>query len=109
MTFVDGFVTLANLFIPKLDEGSVVPAPFEPTAPPPFAQMPGTAILCWVARRLGKRFTPEWIREWSTWEGVGHKGQWGEALKPVPGASRCGCPALNVSRLSALAVTHAAG
>jgi len=97
LVLVDGLLSLANAFLPKLVPGHVVPAAFSPTRPPPFEERPVTAAVCWLARTLPQRLVPGWVAEWSVWEGIGHGGDWGMPLAPAEDASRCPCPALNVS------------
>ncbi len=74
-----------------------MPAPFSPANPPKWEDRPVTWIVCWLARVLPTRLAPEWVKEWSVWQGVGHEGKWGEAVAPDHETdSRCPCPALNV-------------
>ncbi|EST06876.2 Chloroperoxidase [Kalmanozyma brasiliensis GHG001] len=98
--------------IKPLPENCVPPA-FSPTSPPPFAQWPLTHIFCRLIhlynlltnykedQRLHhelycRKPKNDWIRDWATWEGIGHKGEWTEPYPAKDEDSRCPCPGLNV-------------
>ncbi|KAK4705104.1 arylsulfate sulfotransferase, partial [Phenoliferia sp. Uapishka_3] len=90
----DAIFFTANLVSPKLKHGAAVPPSFSPTAPPSIFKMPGTWLLCMVARFFGHN-VPDWLERWTVWGGIGYDGDWGEMQAPTPTDSRGPCPALN--------------
>ncbi|GAA5877770.1 hypothetical protein JCM16303_000231 [Sporobolomyces ruberrimus] len=91
---VDAVIYIMNLFTPEKKQGFVIQSGFSPMYPPSFVCHPVVWTLCAVARFLGEKRSPDWLWQWTNWNGVGHQGDWG-IIRLDKGASRSPCPALN--------------
>ncbi|PWN49940.1 Cloroperoxidase [Violaceomyces palustris] len=75
----------------------IVPYSFSPSKPPLFSVMPVVHLLCRVAKAVGSErgAGPDWLKQWTTWQGIGSNGNWGAPIPPTPLDSRSPCPGLN--------------
>ncbi|KAG0139664.1 hypothetical protein CROQUDRAFT_726489 [Cronartium quercuum f. sp. fusiforme G11] len=98
LTLSDLFITFFNLLIPSRDLHETVPKPFSAEEPPSVFEHPFIYLLCKLANLYDPHQKPEWIKFWSTWDGIDHDGNWGEVkvgkLKKE-NYSRSPCPAIN--------------
>jgi len=96
LTVADALFLGLNLITPARTRENVVPRPFSPRAPPRFRDHPFVFALCKLCLWLGP-LAPQWVQEWSTWDGLLPDGYWPSVDRKVDlsSASRSPCPGLN--------------
>ncbi|EFP74638.2 hypothetical protein PGT21_027816 [Puccinia graminis f. sp. tritici] len=96
LTIVDLFFVFFNLISPNRTPENVIPLPFSPHSPPRFFDHPFIFLTCKLALWLGPQ-APQWIQEWSYWDGILSDGEWPPIDRDidVQTVSRSPCPGLN--------------
>lgn len=96
LTIADLLFVGLNSITPSRTEDNVVPLPFSPSSPPSFWNHPIIFGLCKLTLLLGSN-APEWMQEWSRWEGVLPNGHWPSVDRNLDyrNVSRSPCPGLN--------------
>lgn len=96
LTLADVLFVGLNLITPARTRENVILRPFSPHAPPRFRDHPFIFSLCKLCLWLGP-FAPQWVQEWSTWDGLLPNGYWPPVDRKIDFlcVSRSPCPGLN--------------